>query len=136
MGSTIVHKVYKIKKSDSMFRRLANRVNSAFASTTTEDDINISYLTDMGFTLEESRNALQSTNGDITQAANLLLLSSSGTTTSSRQNTTTYRQSPTTNIDNNNVDNDLQKALKESLDMHNNNNKKEQKNNKKEVIDL
>jgi len=120
-----------------MFRRLANRVNSAFASTTTEDDNNISYLTDMGFTLEESRNALQSTNGDITQAANLLLLSSSGTATSSRQNNTTYRQSPTTNIDNNNVDNDLQKALKESLDMHNNNNKKEQKNNnKKEVIDL
>merc|ERR1712151_472857 len=80
---------------------------------------------------------LQSTNGDITQAANLLLLSSSGTATSSPQYTTTYRQSPTTNIDNNNVDNDLQKALKESLDMHNNNNKKEQKNNnKKEVIDL
>merc|ERR1711862_823905 len=126
-------------QSENMFRRLADRVNSAFSSTT-EDE---SYLIDMGFTLEESRIALQCTNGDVSQAANLLLLSSSSslssgtatttnnttTVTPSRQNTETYRQPPT--ADNNNVDSDLEKALKESLDMHN---KKEQYN--KEIIDL
>jgi len=127
-------------QSENMFRRLADRVNSAFSSTTENE----SYLIDMGFTLEESRIALQCTNGDVSQAANLLLLSSSSssssgtatttnnnttTVTPSRQNTATYRQPPTTN--NNNVDSDLEKALKESLDMHN---KKEQYN--KEIIDL
>jgi len=112
-----------------MFRKIANRVNSAFSTT---EDNNISQLTAMGFSAEQSRNALDSTNGDITQAANLLLASgsdsnSSSTTTYSRQNNA-YRQPTTNRYD---VDSDLQKALKESLDIH-----KKQTNNKKEVIDL
>lgn len=117
-----------------MFRGLANRLNAAFSSSDEVIDLgNTSTLTDMGFSLEESRNALRSTNGDITQAANLLLLSgaasdTTATTTStvpSSRQAAPHRQ-PTYN---NNDDTDLQRALKESLDIHKQNN-----NTNKELV--
>ena len=111
-----------------MFRKIANRVNSVFSST---EDNDVSQLAAMGFSAEQSRNALESTNGDITQAANLLLVSGSDSISSSTATSPRQIHAHSQATSNNNADSDLQKALKESLDMH-----KKQVNKKKEVIDL
>ncbi|GAX10461.1 hypothetical protein FisN_21Lh157 [Fistulifera solaris] len=56
-----------------MFRKLTDRVTSAASSLLGREDSNVQQLVELGFEANRARAALQSTNGNVEQAAELLL---------------------------------------------------------------
>ena len=91
-----------------MFKKLADRFNSAVSSVTNSNTAGVQRLQDMGFSATQAHEALQRTGGNVEQAAEWLLLH--GNSIGSHP--------PATFAQTNNEDEALQQALAASLADH------------------
>jgi len=85
-----------------MFRRLTDRISSAASSVLGSSDPNVATLTAMGFDEQAAVQALAATNGDVDRAAELLIAQG---------------PFPPSQAMNNTEDEQLQRAVQESLDL-------------------